>query len=69
MKRTAGGIVSARFFKRDTFINHIDDINAVEEFLYEAFWNQNMLLCNSIFVVTNLYRNIALRNKICCLHT
>ena len=30
MKRTAGGVIRTRFFKRHAFIDHINNVNAIE---------------------------------------
>jgi hypothetical protein len=48
MERAAGRIIGAGFFKRHTSIHHIDNINAVQEFLNKAFWDQNYLLLPKI---------------------
>ena len=51
MKRATGRIISASFFKRNRFVYHIDNIDAIEQILNEAFWNQNTALCIlSIFI-------------------
>jgi hypothetical protein len=36
---TTGGVIRTRFFQWHTFINHIDDINAVNKLLYKGIWN------------------------------
>lgn len=41
MKRATGRIIRTRLFKRHAFINHIDNINAIEEFLDKTFRYQN----------------------------
>ena len=43
MKWAAGRIVRPCFFKRYSFIHDIDDVDAIEQLLDEAFWNQNNL--------------------------
>ncbi len=30
MERTTGGVIGARFFQRHAFVDHIDDVNAIE---------------------------------------
>ena len=32
-------IIRTSFFERHAFINHIDNINAINEFLNKTFWN------------------------------
>ena len=44
MERAAGRIIGTGFFERHTFIHHINNINAVQEFLNKAFRDQIYLL-------------------------
>lgn len=44
MERAAGRIIGTGLFERHTFINHINNINAVQEFLNKAFRDQIYLL-------------------------
>jgi len=39
MKRAAGRVVGARLFQRHALVHHIDDIDAIEQFLDEGLWN------------------------------
>lgn len=48
MERAAGRIIGASFFERHTFIHHINNINAVQEFLNKAFRDQIYLLLPKI---------------------
>ena len=41
VKRAAGRIIGARFFKRDAFIYHVHNIDAVQKLLDELLWNHN----------------------------
>ena len=43
VERAAGAKICACFFERDTFINHVDDVNAIKKLLNETFRYQNAL--------------------------
>ena len=44
MERAAGRIIGTGFFERYASIHHINNVNAVQEFLNKAFRNQSNLL-------------------------
>lgn len=56
MKRATGRVVGARFFKRDTFVYHIDDINAIQQFLYKTFRNQDLSALKWMLTISKLNR-------------
>ena len=39
MERAAGHVIGTCFFQRDVTLDHIHDVEAVEQILNEAFWN------------------------------
>lgn len=39
MKRAAGDLIGTRFLERNEMLDHVDDIDAVEEILFERFGN------------------------------
>ena len=39
----AGDVVGAGFFQRDVTLDHVHDVEAVEQILNEAFWNHSWL--------------------------
>ena len=43
VKRTAGGVICASLFKGDVTLNHIDDIETIEQILNKTFWNHSVL--------------------------
>ena len=56
MKGTASRIVCASFFQRHTFVNHVIDINAIDQFLDKAFWNHILrLIVSKSFRVYGLH--------------
>ena len=44
MKGAASRIICTGFFERNTFIDHVIDINAINQFLDKAFWNHILRL-------------------------
>lgn len=41
VKWAAGRIIGARFFKRNAFIYHVHNIDAVQKLLNKLLWNHN----------------------------
>lgn len=39
MEGTAGRIIHPCFLQRDTFIYHIDNVDAIEQFLNKSLWD------------------------------
>ena len=42
VERAASREIRTGFFQRNTFINHVDHVNAIKKFLNKALWNQNI---------------------------
>jgi hypothetical protein len=43
MERTAGDEVGTGFFERQVALDHVHDVEAIEQILNEAFWNHSAL--------------------------
>jgi hypothetical protein len=46
MEGTAGRIVFAGFFKLNTRVDHIDNVNAVKKVINKCLWDQSGHECN-----------------------
>lgn len=56
MERATGGIIRTRFLEWYTFIDDINDINAIQQFLYKTFRNQDLSALKWMLIMSKLNR-------------
>ena len=62
VKRTAGRVIRTRFFQWHAFINHIDNVNAIEYVLNKTFRNQNVF-CAIDVITAKIGKSIILEGS------